>query len=211
MPTSFFVICTVGLSLPTKTPSLVAAEDGVQPETSGYSLPLKMREIYLFLWYPLLALSFALLFLRGAKLSHWLALLLAALSLGNLCFSYGSSLRYAAERDNSAQLAFVRDAEEAGIRYVYGDWYSLPGFAVWGDDDFRCGFWDESTLDTVNYLNLRDIYGEEENAEALYLFTYWDEASFLERAREKGASPELFGRYGNCPAYRSDKPVMRVP
>jgi hypothetical protein len=174
-------------------------------------LPLKMREIYLFLWYPLLALSLALLLARGEKAAFWLSLLTAALCLGNLVFSYGSSLRYAEEKDVSARLAFVQEAREAGIRYVYGDWYSLPYFAVWADDDFRCGFWDESTLDTVNYLNLRNIYGEEENASALYLMSRWHEAPFLQLAEERGVNVELFGRYERCPAYRADRPLMRVP
>ncbi|MBR4549739.1 MAG: hypothetical protein IKO83_07475 [Oscillospiraceae bacterium] len=178
---------------------------------AGLVLPLKMREIYLFLWYPLLALSLALLLARGEKAAFWLSLLTAALCLGNLVFSYGSSLRYAEEKDVSARLAFVQEAREAGIRYVYGDWYSLPYFAVWADDDFRCGFWDESTLDTVNYLNLRDIYGEEENASALYLMSRWHEAPFLQLAEERGVNVELFGRYERCPAYRADWPLMRVP
>lgn len=178
---------------------------------AGLVLPLKMREIYLFVWYPLLALSLALLFARREKTSFWLSLLCAALCLGNLYVSYGSSLRYAAKQDCGEQRAFVRDAREAGIRYVYGDWYSLPYFAVWGDDAFRCGFWDESTLDTVNYLNLRDIYGEEENASAVYLMSRWHEAPFLALAEERGVEVELFGRYGKCPAYRAERPLMRVP
>ena len=178
---------------------------------AGLVLPLKMREIYLFLWYPLLAMSLALLLARRERASFWLSLLTAALCLGNLYCSYGSSLRYAAEKDNTERLAFVQDAREAGIRYVYGDWYSLPYFAVWADNDFRCGFWDESTLDTVNYLNLRDIYGAEENAAALYLMSPWHEAPFLQIAAERGVNVELFGRYGRCPAYRADQPLMRVP
>ena len=178
---------------------------------AGLVLPLKMREIYLFIWYPLLTVSFALLLARRERASLWLSLLCAALCIGNLCFSYGSSLRYAEELDDEAQRAFVRDAGEAGIRYVYGDWYSLPYYAARADDALRCGFWDESTLDTVNYLNLRDIYGEEENAAALYLMSPWHEAPFLRIAGERGVKVELFGRYGPCPAYRAEQPLMRVP
>lgn len=178
---------------------------------AGLVLPLRMREIYLFLWYPLLALSAALVLSRWEKGRFALSLLLAALCFGNLYFSYGSSLRYAAEKDVSAQQAFVRDAREAGVRYVYGDWFSLPSYAVWADDAFRCGFWDEAVFDTVNYLNLLDIYGEEENAAGLYFFTEWFEPSFLEVAEKKGATVELFGVYDRCRAYRSDRPLMRVP
>ena len=76
---------------------------------------------------------------------------------------------------------------------------------------FRCGFWDEAVFDTVNYLNLLDIYGEEENAAGLYFFTEWFEPSFLEVAEKKGATVELFGVYDRCRAYRSDRPLMRVP
>ena len=63
----------------------------------------------------------------------------------------------------------------------------------------------------MNYLNLRDIYGEEENASAVYLMSRWHEAPFLALSEERGVEVELFGRYGKCPAYRAERPLMRVP
>ena len=39
----------------------------------------------------------------------------------------------------------------------------------------------------------------------------WHEAPFLQLAEERGVNVELFGRYERCPAYRADRPLMRVP
>ena len=179
---------------------------------AGLLLSLRMREIYFFVWYPLVALSFALLLtLPRRRLSAALSIALVFLCLGNLVFSYGSSLRYAESRDCREQQRFAQEAEAAGIRYIYGDWGCLGNYAVWGDDAFRCGFWGEGVFDTVDYLNLTDIYGEEENEAALYLMSRWNEGAFLREAKARGATVELFGRYGRCPAYRSDRPLMRIP
>lgn len=178
---------------------------------AGLVLPLHMRAIYLFLWYPFVALSFALALRLRPKAGALLSLLLCLLCLGNLVLSYGSSLRYAEEADRSHQKAFVRDAEAAGIRYLYGDWYTVPRYAVWADGAFCCGFWDEVTLQPLDYLNLQDIYTEEANAEALYLMAPWYEAPFLSLAEERGATVEFFGQYRRALVYRSDRQLMRFP
>ena len=178
---------------------------------AGLLLPLKMREIYLFVWIPFVGLSGALTLRLLPKARTLLALLLCVLCLGNLALSYGSSLRYAREADTEAQRAFVHDAEAAGIRTVYGDWFSLPGFAVWSDGALRCGFWDEVTLQPLDYLNLQDIYSEADNDDALYLMAPWYEPSFLALAGEYGAELELFGQYGRTLVYRADRQLMRFP
>ena len=178
---------------------------------AGLVLPLHMRAIYLFLWYPFVALSFALTLRLRPKAGALLSLLLCLFCLGNLVFIYVSSLRYAEAADRSQQKAFVRDAEAAGIRYLYGDWHTVPRYAVWADGVLCCGFWDEVTLQPMDYLNLQDIYTEEANAEALYLMSPWHEAPFLALAEERGAAVELFGQYHRALAYRSDRQLMRFP
>ena len=178
---------------------------------AGLLLPLKMREIYLFVWVPFTALSFALALRLRPNARRLLSLLLCLLCLGNLVLSYGSSLRYAREADTAAQQDFVRDAQAAGIRTVYGDWLSLPGFAVWSDGALRCGFWDEVTLQPLDYLNLQDIYTEADNDDALYLMAPWYEPSFLALAEERGAALRFFGQYGRALVYRADRQLMRFP
>ena len=74
-----------------------------------------------------------------------------------------------------------------------------------------CGFWDEVTLQPLDYLNLQDIYTEEANAEALYLMAPWYEAPFLSLAEERGATVEFFGQYRRALVYRSDRQLMRFP
>lgn len=175
---------------------------------AGLTLSLQMREIYLFVWYPLAALSLALLLESHLPLRGLAALLVCLLSVGNLAVSYGSSLRYAREQDRSVQRTFCEDAAAAGIRYVYGDWVFVPGFAVMSDGALTVGFWGDAPFRIRESINLQNIYGEEENAAALYIAGPWDRWYFLELAERAGAELTLFGKYGNCMIYRSDRQLM---
>lgn len=175
---------------------------------AGLTLSLQMREIYLFVWYPLAALSLVLLLESGLPLRRLAALLVCLLSVGNLAVSYGSSLRYARSQDCAAQQAFSRDAVEAGVQYVYGDWSFLPRNAVWSDGALTVGFWDDTPFCIRESINLQDIYGEEENGTALYLAGPWDKWYFLDLAEKAGAELTLFGDYGDCSAYRADRQLM---
>lgn len=176
---------------------------------AGVVVQIRMRAIYLFLWYLLLALSLppvleALGKKRG-KLAGWL---LCLLCLGNLWFSYGSSLTLARERDPAPALAFCHDAEEAGVRYVYGDWYTTPALLVWSDGEITGGFWDEIIFLVRDTINLQDIYGPEENDAALYVLGPWSRENFDRYCHEMGADYEIFGEYGDWIAYKATKQLM---
>ena len=175
---------------------------------AGLLLRLQMREIYLFVWYPLVALSLAVLLETGFSSRRLAAALMCLLCLGNLASSYGSSLIYARALDTEPEQSFCREAEAAGIEYVYGDWSFVPRCIVWSDGKLTGGFWDEILFNVRESINLQDIYGEEENARALYLLGPWGREYFLELSAQYGAQAELFGEYGSCAAYRLSLQVM---
>ena len=176
---------------------------------AGVVVEIRMREIYLFLWYLLVALSLApvleWLERRGWR---WAMPLLCLLCLGNLLFSYGSSLRLARERDPAPAIAFCRDAEAAGIEYVYGDWENVPALLVWSDGRITGGFWDDIMFLVRDHINLQDIYDPEKNDRALYVLGPWNRENFDRYSREMGASYEIFGEYGDYIAYRADRQLM---
>ena len=176
---------------------------------AGVVVQIQMREIYLFIWYLLLALSLLpVLEALGEQRGKPAALLLCLLCLGNLFFSYGSSLRLARERDPAPAQAFCRDASAAGIRYVYGDWQTIPALLVWSDGEITGGFWDDIIFLVRGNINLQDIYEPEMNEQALYVLGPWDRENFDQYSREMGADYQVFGEYGQWIAYKTDKQLM---
>ena len=176
---------------------------------AGVAVEIHMREIYLFVWYLLLALLLAGLW-EGLR-EKWLPAAVAALcllSLGDLYCSYGSSLRMARERDPAPAVAFCEDAEAAGIRLVYGDWETIPKLLVWSDGKITGGFWDEPLFQIRGSINLLDIYAPEDNDHALYVIGPWGREETERYIREQGASFEVFGEYGPWIAYRIDRQLM---
>lgn len=176
---------------------------------AGLAVEIQMREIYLFVWYLLLALSLppVLAALKG-RAQTAAVLLLCLLSLGNLWFSYGSSLLLAEERDPGPAQAFCRDAEAAGIEYVYGDWETTPTLLVHTDGAITGGFWDDIIFQVRDTINLQDIYTEDCNSRALYVLGPWSRENFVKYCREMGADYEVFGEYGDWIAYRATKQLM---
>ena len=177
---------------------------------AGLLVQLQMREIYLFLWYPFTAISCAVVLeaLPAPVPRRLLAALLCLLCLGNLYFSYGSSLRWARERDTAPFTDLCRRAEEAGIEYAYGEWSIVPLFAVWSDGALTGGFWGEIYFDVRESINLQNIYSEEDNEKAVYLLGPWNRGYVEDYAAAHGAELEVFADYGDYIAYRSSRQLM---
>lgn len=176
---------------------------------AGAVVEIRMRGIYLFLWYLLDALSLIpVLDALGEKGRSWAVGLLCLLSMGNLCFSYGSSLALARERDPGPALAFCRDAEAAGYSYVYGDWETIPALLVYSDGKITGGFWNEIIFQVQDNINLQDIYSDAHNEKALYVLGTGGRKNFDRYSQEMGASYEVFGEYGEWIAYKTDKQLM---
>ena len=177
---------------------------------TGLLIQIQMREIYLFVWYPLVMLSLLMLLETEFSLRRLLALGALLLCLGNLLFSYGSTLRYARETDEDMlpYRQFCKDAEAAGITYVYGGWEFTPHCVVWSDGALTAGFWGDIPFWVRESINRLDIYEEADNDTALYLFGPWTREYYLQCAEDLGGELTLFGEYGSCIAYRSQKQLM---
>ena len=178
---------------------------------AGVLVEIRLREIYLFVWYPLVALSLLpVLELTKEKGRAWLLLGLCVLSLGNLGFSYGSSLRGTKSLDPAPYYDLARDAKAAGRDLVYGQWKTVPHALVWSDGALTGGFWGDILFEIQDTINLTDVYTPEDNDRALYLIGPWqaDRENFMRYARELGAAVTLFGEYGDYIAYTSDIQLM---
>ncbi len=172
-------------------------------------LSVAMRQIYLFLWYPLLAVSALLLITNcGDKAGKILSCLICVFAFFNLFFSYGSSVSYAEKKEVSPMQEFCEDAVAAGHRIVYGGWDVTPQFLVWSDGDLTGAFWEEPTFYIRDHINLTDVYSEKDNESAVYLFSKWDLAPNAEIIESE---MEYFGTYGTYTAYTAGHQLMRWP
>lgn len=181
---------------------------------SSVVLQITLRGIYAFMWFPLVVFS-GLLLLRqfpgicGKGLSAAICLL----SLASLlyCFAPYLSDITKGEPTNKAQMS--QWAAENGYRYVYGEyWGTAPQIAACSDGALEAGCWHtpENVFQAEPANTPQNIYGVEENAAALYVFTPEDEENGLRVAQERGAVLTKVAQFGDYCAYTASVPLMRI-
>ena len=118
---------------------------------------LRIRAVYLFMYYPLLALSVALVLEQtGPRLRCTASLALCLLSLVNLYCSYIPSVRSALAPRQEPLEQISAWAVENGYELVYGNHTSVaPGIAAYSDGALVAGCWDEEIMFKAKpYLNI---------------------------------------------------------
>ena len=153
---------------------------------ASFFTTVKLRAIYLFIYYPLLALSAAIVLERAApKLRRALIIALCVLSAGNLYFSYGEDLRGALSEEKLVSEQICDYAVDNGYELLYGNIsYLTPNAAAYSDGKLIAGCWENDTIfHAIPYLNTRDIYRSTDYSRALFVF-YKDEvdAAYSEAA-----------------------------
>lgn len=172
---------------------------------------LRIRGIYLFTYYPLLAVSAALLLGDlPSQAGRWGSLLLSILAVLNLWCSYLPSVReaFSAPQDPCRQISSM--AVEQGYELVYGGHaFVAPKIAAWSDGQLTSGAWnDEVMFKAQEYLNLQNIYSEEDVHRAIFVFQPSELDYAFEAAANAGAELELLGRYGDLSVYSSTVQLM---
>ena len=175
-------------------------------------LNITIRGIYLFTWYPLLGLSAVILLNRlSPKLQMGLITLICALSMGSLYECYVPSAERILFHQDTAASLMCDWAMENGYEYVYGDyWGTAPQIAVCAEGDLEAGSWHSTNNIFIaeKFNTPQDIYGAEENAKALYVFTDADEQYGLRAAEERGITLEKVAEFGIYYGYTSPEPLM---
>ena len=172
---------------------------------------LSIRSVYLFSYFPLLAVSAALALerLEGAK-NTGLVLALCLLALGNLRASYIPSVTEALKGEDEPFREIADWAVERGYELVYGSHSNVaPMVAAWSDGKLISGSWnDETMFKAQEYLNLQNIYAEEDVERAVFVFQDFE----LDYAFEAAAAGEgeliFLGQYGDFYVYTSTVQLM---
>ena len=172
---------------------------------------LRIRAVYLFMYYPLLALSVALVLEQvGPRLRCTVSLALCLLSLANLYCSYIPSVRSALAPREEPLEQISAWAVENGYELVYGNHTSVaPGIAAYSDGALVAGCWDEEIMFKAKpYLNIQNIYSLEDVERAIFVFTPWELDYAQEAAMNAGAELTFQGRYGELSVYTSTEQLM---
>ena len=171
---------------------------------ASFFTTVKLRAIYLFIYYPLLALSAAIVLERTApKLRCALLIALCVLSAGNIYFSYGDDLRGVLSESKTTAEEISSYAVENGYELLYGNIaYLTSNAAAYSDGKLIAGCWnDEIIFHAVPYLNTRDVYRRTDYSRALFVFHEWElDAAYTEAAGSGAVLTERarFGEYVLC-------------
>ncbi|MGN0982303.1 MAG: hypothetical protein ACI4O0_05350 [Candidatus Limivicinus sp.] len=172
---------------------------------------LQIRAVYLFTYYPLLALSTALVLEQGKpRLRCAVALALCLLSLVNLYTSYIPSVRSALAPQEEPLEQISAWAVENGYELVYGNHSTAaPGIAAYSDGDLVAGCWDEEVMFKVKpYLNIQNIYSIEDASRAIFVFTPQELEYAYEAASYTNDSLHFQGQFGQFYVYTCGDQLM---
>ncbi len=171
---------------------------------ASFCTTVKLRAIYLFIYYPLLALSAAIVLERVApKLRRALLIALCVLSAANIYFSYGDDLRGALSGEKPTAEQICDYAVENGYELLYGNIaYLTPSAAAYSDGKLTAGCWEDNVIfHAIPYLNTRDVYRRTDYSRALFVFCYGElDAAYTEAAGSGAVLTEVerVGDYVLC-------------
>lgn len=172
---------------------------------------VQLRDIYLFMYFPLLALSFAIVFSAIRPRVRWvLALLLCLLSVANLYLSYGSDAALALSDEPTPAQQVCELALDGGYEYIYGSHdHSAPAVALWSDGKLIAGTWqDEVIFKVTPYLNIQNIYSLDDYSKALFVFLPNELALARVETEGNGAELTVLGVYGQYTVCTSSKQLL---
>lgn len=173
-------------------------------------LNVALRPIYLFTWFPLVAFSGLIILKRLSLRQTCLAVILAcAIGFGNLWLSYVPSATSAIWFGSTSADTMSAWAVANGYEYVYGDWFTSPRIAAPSGGKLVAAYWkNEAIYHPLGYINLENIYGPEENAKAIYVFTSKDLEQGLQLAQDEGTVLTKVAEFGEYHAYTASAPLM---
>lgn len=178
-------------------------------EATSIVLNISLRGIYLFVWYPLVALCGVLL-ARKLRRPYWqlpLTLLMAA----NLCVTYLPYAQQSISGSTDISDEVTQWLKDSDYDIIYGAWPSVFVLAAKTDGAVDAGAWIDSDLTILGYINPQNIYSAADNERAVYLVSNDNErADLLAHATKQGVELQLAASFwdGAWELYRSPIPLL---
>lgn len=159
----------------------------------GTLMDIKIRDIYFFMWYPLVAVSLTNLLLK----KYYDVVIVIIMSVAFI-ISYGSSALNALNTTKTQDQLTCQFLEDNNIHYLYGHWNTVPEIAVFSDGSITPGGWYTTIYDPIDYLNPKGIYEDNHNGEAAYLILPEEKSEALKIAENRGIT---LNQIYSTPAY----------
>ncbi len=166
---------------------------------------------YLFLYWPLAAAGAAWLMKRGsARTRGLLALTVLLFAVHNFAFSYVPLVRSCFDPKPLPQQQAADWLEEQGCDQIYGQFWTVGPIGLAANGAVDAGHWVFSNFYEISpYLTAEDLYTEQANEAAAYVFTQQDRERGVEAARRLGVELEYQGQVGELYyIYKSPKQLM---
>ena len=190
---------------------LIAALGCLAVIAAPFVSSVRLRPIYLFLWYVLPALSLALIAERAKpKLLSGLAAFLCLLSAANLYFSYKDDLRVALSEETTPAQQIADWAVENGYELVYGNQsMSAPDVAAYSDGALIAGCWQDDYLFKISpHINIRDVYHIEDYSRAVFVFFEKEVPGMLAETAANGTEMTAQGQYDYYHVYTASQQCL---
>lgn len=178
---------------------------------ASFVTAVRLRPIYLFLYYTLPALSLVLIAQKARP--RFLAGLLGfycVLAAGNLYFSYKDDLGIALSEEPTPAQQICDWALNNGYELVYGNQsMSAPSVAVCADGALTAGCWqDDLPFKISPHINIRDVYHIEDYRRAVFVFLETEVPAMLAETAANGTEMTDRGRYGYYHVYTASQQCL---
>ena len=178
---------------------------------ASFVTSVSLRPIYLFPYYTLPALSFAVVSLRlKDNQKNLLCLILCIFAFANIYFSYNEEIRISLDPPETPGKQICDFAMENGYSIVYGSHsHTAPYVAVYSDGEITAGCWNDNTIFSVSpHINAKYVYFIESYQKAIFVFLTEElEAAFAE-IEPYGIELEFHGQFGDYHLYTSPQQLM---
>lgn len=178
---------------------------------ASFVTSVRLRPIYLFLYYTLPALSLALIAEKAKP--RFLAGLIAALcilSAANLFFSYRDDLCIVFDEEPTPSEQIADWALDNGCELVYGSLsMSAPSVAACADGQLIAGCWQDDFLFKISPLiNIRDVYRINDYKRAVFVFLETEVPGMLAETAANGVEMTDHGQYGYYHIYTASQQCL---
>lgn len=174
-------------------------------------IEISLRSIYLFVWYPIVAISSVIVYRRlGEAKKLIFSAVLAVTVLGNLVMSYGPNVYQLLFLPDTAKSELCEWMRENGRDVLYGEWYMSAEIAAYSDGDIKAGGWTGEPFKIVGYVNPQDIYSEADNEHAAVVVDGLNREAVIAAAESREIELAYAASFGPYEVYiSSEQPMFR--
>lgn len=134
---------------------------------------VNMRYIYMFSWYPLVAVSIAYLVNTTNVKNKIYCILITMMiigSLGNLIISYGKEVNESLSNSEKSYKQLTGEwIKNSEYEYVYGEWLTMGDILPYAEGKVVGGAWANDSFHILGYLNPQYIYIMKITTKRLYI------------------------------------------